>query len=127
MAFPRDLVFDAAREVLKSTGFNPVQASGARGGLSHMRSSSHARSAGEGDRPKGGGGGAALPALFASNTAMFKRPPPPCFAWSPSPASQGRMRETPAHSSHHPCAIAQGARGGPRPSAQIAGKRPSGD
>jgi hypothetical protein len=47
---------------------------------------------GEGDRPKAVEGALARPGLFASHRATFKKPPPPCFAWSPSPAKRGRKR-----------------------------------
>jgi len=39
------------------------------------------RAAGEGDRPQGGGGG-----LGDEGLPQRSAPPPPCFAWSPSPA-----------------------------------------
>ncbi len=39
-----------------------------------------------------GGRGAGLDALSATTTKrQSQTPPPPCFAWSPSPASRGRM------------------------------------
>jgi tRNA(Ile)-lysidine synthase len=82
------------------------------------RQSSPERSEGEGDHPEhGGGGGSELAGRGASRGAAFVAgaAPPPCSAWSPSPASWGGLALPTSAPAAHVAAACLCAAGTSRP------------